>query len=326
MDKYDKVQIQLVFPIYIILLVIVIIIVSECSTKFARIIGKGNPIAVLTTMILLSYTKFFNVVIGSVSLLYLKPAYGSRNLNITRFYQFKQIHPESFALDKKHYSMLIFAPIIFLIGILYTSIVFFWPWLLNYQDRFIFRWVKYQKLHHFMEPHHAPYTSKHRYWTGLLLLVRVVLYFVRVLNFSQDPQIDLMATVIVVTCLLLLKGTTSKRVYKHWLIDTLENAIYFNLSIDDHFCRAHMVLPKPRNTSESECNYVHVYYSYLHFVCQSYCISYLASYQALQLPLCSQAFCEAIFYSKLYGREETDIMTLLKSQMDPSQKGQSKQL
>ena len=189
MDKYDKVQIQLVFPIYIILLVIIITILSECSTKFARIIGKGNPIAVLTTMILLSYTKFFNIVIGSVSLLYLKPAYGSRNLNITRFDQFKQIHPESFALDKKDYSMIIFAPIIFLIGILYTSIVFFWPWLLNHQDRFIFKWVKYQKLHHFMEPHHAPYTSKHRYWTGLLLLVRVVLYFERVLNFFQDPQI-----------------------------------------------------------------------------------------------------------------------------------------
>ena len=56
MDSYDKAQIQLAFPIYIILLIITIIIFSECSTKFARIIGRGNPIAVLTTMILISYT------------------------------------------------------------------------------------------------------------------------------------------------------------------------------------------------------------------------------------------------------------------------------
>ena len=37
-----------------------IIILSECSTKFARIIGKGNPTAVLMTMILiLSITVTF---------------------------------------------------------------------------------------------------------------------------------------------------------------------------------------------------------------------------------------------------------------------------
>ncbi len=142
MDKYDKVQIQLVFPIYIIFLVIIVIILSECSTKFARIVGKGNPIAVLTTMILLSYTKFFNVVIGSISLLYSKPAYGSRNLNITRFDHFKQTHPESFELDKKHYSKIL-VDICTNIGILYTSIVFFWPWLLNHQNRYIFRWVSF---------------------------------------------------------------------------------------------------------------------------------------------------------------------------------------
>ena len=56
MDKYDKTQIQLAFPAYIILLVVIVIILSECSTKFTRIIGKYNPIAVLTTMILISYT------------------------------------------------------------------------------------------------------------------------------------------------------------------------------------------------------------------------------------------------------------------------------
>ena len=229
MDNYDKAQIQLAFPVYIILLVIIIIIFSERSTKFARIIGRGNPIAVLTTMILLSYTKFFNVIIGSIALLYFKPAYGSRNLNITNLDQLKQVDPSSTAIGKKHYSMLIFAPIIFLLGVLYTTLVFSWQWLLPYQHKLIFKWVKYQKLQHFLEPHHAPYTSKHRYWTGLLLIVRFVLFFEGVLNFSKDPQIDLIATIGIITCLLLLKGSTSMRVYKNWLIDIMENAIFFNL-------------------------------------------------------------------------------------------------
>ena len=232
MDRSDKAVIQLVFPTYIILLVIIIIILSECSSRFARLVGRGNPIAVLTTMILLSYSRFFNAVIGSVSLLYLQPAPGSSNLDIIKFDQLKHMHLSSnqvIMIQKRHYFLLIFAPIVFLLGVLYTTLVFSWQWLLLYQDKSMFKWVKYQKLHHFMEPHHAPYTSKHRYWTGLLLFVRILLSLEGILNFSKAPQIDLMATIIIITCLLLLKGVTSKRVYKYWLVDAMDNAVYINL-------------------------------------------------------------------------------------------------
>ena len=57
-------------------------------------------------------------------------------------------------------------------------------WLLQYQDRAIFKWVKYQKLRHFLEPYHAPYNGKYCYWTGLLLFVRAFLYLISLLNFS----------------------------------------------------------------------------------------------------------------------------------------------
>ena len=233
MDRSDKSQVQLAFPAYIILLVVVVIIFSECSSKFARLVGNGNPIAVLATMILLSYSKFYDAVIGSISLLYLKPVYGSQNLDIVKFDQLRRTGSDTLTIhiEKRHYSLLTFAPIIFLLGVLYTTLVFSWQWLLLYQDKPIFKWVKYQKLHHFMEPHHAPYTSKHRYWTGLLLLVRVALFFEGVLNFSKDPQIDLMATIVIVSCLLLFKGVAAKRVYNNWIVDIMETAIYFNLII-----------------------------------------------------------------------------------------------
>ena len=51
-------------------LAIVIIVAGEYSPKFAKIIGKGNPVAVLATMILLSSTKFLNVVLPSFASLY----------------------------------------------------------------------------------------------------------------------------------------------------------------------------------------------------------------------------------------------------------------
>ena len=79
-----KPLLQLAFPTYVIVLVIIVIVVSECSSKFAKIIGKGNPVAVLDTMILLSFANLFNAILTSCSLLYCQPAYGSRNVDVNK--------------------------------------------------------------------------------------------------------------------------------------------------------------------------------------------------------------------------------------------------
>lgn len=80
-----------------------------------------------------------------------------------------------------------------------------------------------------MEPYHAPYVAEYRFWTGLLLIVRIVLFSVSAINFSRDPRIDFVATIFVVGCLVLFKGIMAKRIYKNVVIDVMETAIYFNL-------------------------------------------------------------------------------------------------
>ena len=61
--------------------------------------------------------------------------------------------------------------------------------------------------------------------------MRVLLYLISVLNFSLDPRVELMAVNFIVGGLILLKGVTAKRVYKNWLLDVMETAIYFNLVV-----------------------------------------------------------------------------------------------
>ena len=46
-DQLYKGLLQLAFPVFVIVLVIIVIVASQCSSKFAKIIGKGNPAAVL---------------------------------------------------------------------------------------------------------------------------------------------------------------------------------------------------------------------------------------------------------------------------------------
>ena len=83
-DFLYKSLLQLAFPAYVIFLVIIVIVTSERSSKFAKIIGKGNPVAVLATMILISSAKLLNAIIVSASLAYFQPAYGSRNVDVTK--------------------------------------------------------------------------------------------------------------------------------------------------------------------------------------------------------------------------------------------------
>ena len=80
-----------------------------------------------------------------------------------------------------------------------------------------------------MEPYHTPYTPRYRYWMGLLLLVRVLLLLISILNFTLDPRLNLISTILVIGCLLFVKVVTASRVYKSWPLDVMETGIYFNL-------------------------------------------------------------------------------------------------
>ena len=227
--------IQLAFPTYVIIVVIVVIVASECSSRFARIVSKGNPVAVLATMILLSYAKFIGL-IPSFSLAFLLvPAYGSRNFDVTRLDSENNMH--GVFEDTEYMELSVFLSTVLIVlyvlviflCVIYTALVFSWQWLLRYQNMAIFKWVRYQKLQYFLEPYHAPYTADYRYWTGLLLFARIVLYLIYSVNFSLDPRVNLMAVIFVAGGLLLLKGVTAKRVYNFWLLDVMETVIYFNL-------------------------------------------------------------------------------------------------
>ena len=69
MDAYIKTWLQLAFPAYVILLMVLVINISSYSTKFSNLIGKKDPVATLATLILLSYAKLLEICFKSLSLL-----------------------------------------------------------------------------------------------------------------------------------------------------------------------------------------------------------------------------------------------------------------
>ena len=73
----------------------------------------------------------------------------------------------------------------------------------------------------------AAYISKHRYWTGLLLLIRVAFYLEIAYNTSNEVNASPLATGLIAACLLLLKAYRGK-IYKKGMIDCLDTFTYFN--------------------------------------------------------------------------------------------------
>ena len=84
------------------------------------------------------------------------------------------------------------------------------------------------KLKPLMDAYHAPYKEHTRYWTGLLLLIRVGLFFTFAINSLGSESINILVISFVAIALLALPVG---KVYQCWWNDLLERSLILNLSI-----------------------------------------------------------------------------------------------
>ena len=224
MDSYAKVWLELAFPVYIILLVILIICVSSCSSKLSTILGKRNPVATLATLILVSYTKLLEIIVVSFSFVRLKFPDGTV---VTKWRSDASVGFNPW----KHGALILMGILVLIFGLLYTTLILFWQLLLRCPRNGFLKFTRNQKLQLFVEAYHIPYNAKHRYWTGLLLLLRIFVYLMSTFTASIDPRIALLATAVIMSSLLLYKTLLVVKVYKNWLLSTIESFTLINIAI-----------------------------------------------------------------------------------------------
>ena len=221
LDVYIKTWLQLAFPLYIIFLLVTVILVSECSPKFAGLIGRKDPVSTLATLILLSYAKLLSVTITALSSATLDYPDGKQEIvwlpdgNVKYF-------------QGKHIPLVLVALLIILIGLPYTILLFLWQWIVRAPRWKIFKWTRNTKLNAFIATYHVPHNSQYRYWTGVLLLVRIVLYVTASVTVSANPQTFPLISSILIGGLILFKGMFGLRVYKTSLVDIVDTVLYFN--------------------------------------------------------------------------------------------------
>ena len=166
MDTYAKTWLQFVFPLYILVLVSAIIFATRYSTWAVKLFGS-NAVPVLATLFLLSYAKMLHILIAAFSFAELHD-----ENNNTRVVWLLDGNVNYF--EAKHVVFMVIALLVLIVAIPYTSVLILAPWI--QKSRFAWMSRVYNKCKPLFDAYMGPYKDKYRYWTGLLLLVRVVLF------------------------------------------------------------------------------------------------------------------------------------------------------
>ena len=224
MDAYIKLWLQYIFPFYLWFLVVVIIIVSHYSSKVATILGT-NPIAVLATLFLLSYAKLLHTVIAALSYTLLE--YPNNSQIAVWLYDGNITY-----LSGKHIPLFLVALVCLMVLFLpYTIFLILGQWLRTMSRWKIASWANNHRVLPFLEAYHAPYASKHRYWTGLMLLVRCILFLISAFNALGDPNVNLLAIASVTAVLIIVNGILGNKIYRNWYLNVLELSFIANMFI-----------------------------------------------------------------------------------------------
>ena len=224
MDIYSKTWLQFVFPIYVWSLVGVIILISHFSRKITTLLGS-NPIAVLATLFLISYAKILRTIIAALSFRNLQYPDEKTVPVWTYDGNIEYIHGKHFPLFVAALLSLTF------LFLPFTLLLFLGQWLQMLQAKTEWRilsWINKPTFRTFLDAYHAPYTSSHRYWTGLLLWVRCILFIIIASPSTGDSRADLFAVSSAVVGLITFAFATAG-IYRNRYFGILEVSFFLNL-------------------------------------------------------------------------------------------------
>ena len=224
MDSCSKMWLQFVFPVYIWIILIFIIISLRYSSKAVRLVGR-QAIPVLATMILLSYTKLIRTVF---QILYSTeiPCTDAKNNTITL--QRWHIDANVQYVRGCHLPLFLFSlAVLILLIVPYTFYLLTIPLFEGPLSKYMCCCQKFSTyMKPFFDAYGGPYKDRRRFWTGFLLLVRVVLALVVSLDTDPTTSLDVLTSLLIV---IMFMHYIFKGIYRHFPLDYLEEFFILNL-------------------------------------------------------------------------------------------------
>ena len=229
MDVYQKTWLQFIFPFYLWFLVGVIIVFCHFSVKVMKLMGMRN-IEVLATLFLLSYAKLLKTIVTSFSFTDVMVA-SAENLSDTLVPMRVWLYDGNINfLDYKHLPLFIIALLLLILLFFpYTLLLTFGQCLRSLQRRRILKWTRSAYFVYIMDAYHAPYSHHHRYWIGLCLLIRCILF--TLFGISYNIHSNFLWIILAMAFMLTARVCSGGFIYGRKAVDLLEVFFIINLGL-----------------------------------------------------------------------------------------------
>lgn len=225
LDGYWKTWLQFAFPLYLWVLAICIIFGCRHSLRLSRYCGR-NAVPVLATVLLMTYTKILRNITDALMFTNL-PCKGDK----THHWVLWSIDPSISYFSSKHIALFIVSLLLLITSLAYTMLVFSTQWIERYSYkcfRNASRLDPAVRLKPLIDAYSGPYRDNCRYWTGLLMIIRVFLTGVFTFTTGMLPQLNIS---IIIGCVLMLVSLAwmSGGVYMTKRMNLLELFSYLNV-------------------------------------------------------------------------------------------------
>ena len=223
MDMYMKSWLAFLFPPLTWLTIILLIMLSRRFERVAMILG-GNSVKVLATLIELSFYQTIQSCI--IALAFTAVNYQGKNRSITKSVWLFDANIDYF--KGKHVPLFLMGCLFFILLLMYTGTLLCIQPLRRYSHWYCLRWINQMKP--LIDAYTAPHIIKPKcqFWTGLLLLLRVLLSIYFSTHAGQRPERDLSA-IIVACVLVLIVAALLGGIYKSMRLNMLNLSFFANL-------------------------------------------------------------------------------------------------
>ena len=215
---------QFAFPLYLWLLVAFIIILCHYSIRVSKFFAKTDPVAVLATLVLLSYNKLLRNILTILTPATLEYPPESNIHSIVWRYD------GNVGFAQGGHAVLVIVALASLVFLfLPFTLVLVSAQFLQKNDC-ISRCFHKCNLSHPIKSYQEPYKPATRYWIGLCLLLRCVIQIILVSTSNGSESANVLAISTICTILISIIGA-ARGVYSNRWLDILELSYIFNLGV-----------------------------------------------------------------------------------------------
>ena len=221
LNYYSYTWLQFVFPFYLWFLVGLIILACKYSSRAMKLFGS-NPVAVLATVVLMSYSKLLHTsqeILSYVTVYY---------YNATQEKRWK-IDPNLLYFQGKHIPLAMFGMFVVIVFLIpYIVLMSFGHYLQKYSNKRGLKWLI--KIKPILDAYYAPFCKNARFWAGFLLFTRTCLS-ISYSALSNKEHITILVIVSSVLSGVALILWLQHKLYENNFANVLEGSFILNIIV-----------------------------------------------------------------------------------------------